>query len=426
LGVGKGSRGDLRYCIEKANNLPGPDVVDFRVTGAIDLTKALPELRTDMQLQAPQEDTVTIRRTSGGEYRIFTVLPGANVMLTNLTISNGRSEIGGGILNHGTLVLARCTVTGNTASGLGTAFGGGVASTGPLTVIESTIAANWATANDAGAGIIRAEGGGIYVAPPASSVAVSIVRSTVSDNSALAFGVTEFAELSTVIGGGLSIYNATVSIEGSTIARNVTDNRVTSDCPFGCQAPRSIGGGLWVKFVACDIRGSTIAQNSALGSDPDALKEGGGINRYPQPNYPTTVSLQNTIVATNRADVGPDVHLSIISLGHNLIGDGSGASGFAPTDLVGDHLQAIDPKLNDLNENGGPTQTMALKPGSLALDAGDNTGAPAWDQRGSGFPRIVNGTIDMGAFEVQATEFPVLELHRLDPLSVLALFEEDD
>src|SRR6516225_3354178 len=45
---------------------------------------------------------------------------------------------------------------------------------------------------------------------------------------------------------------------------------------------------------------------------------------------------------------------------------------------------------------------MALLPGSPAIDAGDNTDAPMWDQRGPGFPRIVHGTIDIGAYEVQA------------------------
>src|SRR5262249_44495777 len=41
-----------------------------------------------------------------------------------------------------------------------------------------------------------------------------------------------------------------------------------------------------------------------------------------------------------------------------------------------------------------------------ALDAGDNADAPEWDQRGPGYPRIVNGTTDMGAFEVQLTDGP--------------------
>jgi hypothetical protein len=44
---------------------------------------------------------------------------------------------------------------------------------------------------------------------------------------------------------------------------------------------------------------------------------------------------------------------------------------------------------------------MALLPGSPAIDAGDNTNAPAYDQRGPGFARVVNGAIDIGAFELQ-------------------------
>lgn len=62
----------------------------------------------------------------------------------------------------------------------------------------------------------------------------------------------------------------------------------------------------------------------------------------------------------------------------------------------------VDARLEGLADNGGGliiAYTHALRAGSPALDAGDNTGAPSFDQRGSGFPRIVNGTIDIGAFE---------------------------
>ena len=89
----------------------------------------------------------------------------------------------------------------------------------------------------------------------------------------------------------------------------------------------------------------------------------------------------------------------------NLIGNSKDASGFGSTDLLN-----VDPRLAALQDNGGPTFTMALLPGSPAIDAGDNTDAPEFDQRGSGFPRIVGGTIDIGAFEVQpgpATRFQV-------------------
>ena len=45
-------------------------------------------------------------------------------------------------------------------------------------------------------------------------------------------------------------------------------------------------------------------------------------------------------------------------------------------------------------------------PGSRAIDAGDSGHAPEWEQRGSGYPRIVNGIIDIGAFEMEATGAP--------------------
>ncbi len=73
------------------------------------------------------------------------------------------------------------------------------------------------------------------------------------------------------------------------------------------------------------------------------------------------------------------------------------------------HVTDVDPMLGPLADNGGPTWTMALLPGSPAIDAGDNADAPEFDQRGPGFPRIVDGTIDMGAFEVQSSPIPAPE-----------------
>jgi hypothetical protein len=50
---------------------------------------------------------------------------------------------------------------------------------------------------------------------------------------------------------------------------------------------------------------------------------------------------------------------------------------------------------------------MALLPGSPALNAGDITNAPAYDQRGPRFPRVLNGTTDIGAFELQTSHLAV-------------------
>jgi hypothetical protein len=108
---------------------------------------------------------------------------------------------------------------------------------------------------------------------------------------------------------------------------------------------------------------------------------------------------RNTILAGNTAQTNASDLLSgnLGSLGHNLIGDPNGGAGYDPTDLLG-----VDPLLGPLQDNGGPTFTHALPPGSPAIDAGDNTDAPDFDQRGDGFPRIVNYVIDIGAFEFQA------------------------
>jgi hypothetical protein len=72
-------------------------------------------------------------------------------------------------------------------------------------------------------------------------------------------------------------------------------------------------------------------------------------------------------------------------------------------DIVGLGANSIDPKLGPLQNNGGLTQTMALKAGSPAIDHGDNSGVPATDQRG--FVRKKDGNfdgraiVDIGAFE---------------------------
>jgi hypothetical protein len=108
---------------------------------------------------------------------------------------------------------------------------------------------------------------------------------------------------------------------------------------------------------------------------------------------------------------GPDVNGGLGSQGHNLIGNPQDMTGWVSTDLL-----HVNPMLGPLQDNGGPTQTMALLRGSPAIDAGDNTDAPMWDQRGPGFPRIEHGIIDIGAFEYHFPRQPVL-----DPVPVQAL-----
>jgi len=103
------------------------------------------------------------------------------------------------------------------------------------------------------------------------------------------------------------------------------------------------------------------------------------------------------------------------ALGVNIVNDGTGKSrGYnISSDDGGGYLTGpgdqidIDPLLGPLQDNGGTTFTHALLPGSPAIDAGDPTFTPppAQDQRG--YPRVVNGRIDIGSFEAQgATPTP--------------------
>jgi hypothetical protein len=80
-----------------------------------------------------------------------------------------------------------------------------------------------------------------------------------------------------------------------------------------------------------------------------------------------------------------------VSGANNLIGPSAAMT--LPPDTIGG-----DPKLLPLHDNGGPTKTHALRPGSPAVNAG-NANGDTTDQRGTGFPRVIGSAADIGAFE---------------------------
>src|SRR5262245_59894977 len=45
--------GDLRFCINRVNNLPGPDTIQLDVIGIINLNSALPDLSSDIDIEGP-------------------------------------------------------------------------------------------------------------------------------------------------------------------------------------------------------------------------------------------------------------------------------------------------------------------------------------------------------------------------------------
>src|SRR5262249_11131804 len=132
----------------------------------------------------------------------------------------------------------------------------------------------------------------------------------------------------------------------------------------------------------------TIANNVGLGQDVfinDAIVHQPGSGGIESNSRTPTLTISNSIIAGN---TGGDIHGNdggVDSTDHNFIGE--------------EH-PGVNPMLAPLADNGGPTQTMKLLPGSPCINAGDpNAPASDFDQRGPGFPRVAGGNIDIGAYE---------------------------
>ncbi len=222
-------------------------------------------------------------------------------------------------------------------------------------------------------GRVADSGGGINLGGFAT---VALTNTTVSNNTARAN-----------CGGGISNSGATDEPNTVTLTNTTVSNN-TALC----------GGGIFNSDGAVRLTNSTVSNNTATGDIG-----GGGIF-----NSDGAVSLTNTIVARNTATTNPDAQGTFTSLGNNLIGDTTGSSGWGASDL-----QNVDPLLGPLQDNGGPTNTHALLPGSPAVDAANNTTCPSTDQRGETRPKDGdgNGTVicDIGAFEQQDIVAPTVK-----------------
>ena len=498
-----GEQCTLRAAIQRANVLAGDDEITFSIstsepncdasTGAciIKLTKALPDLNTNVAINGPGMDKLEVRRDTGGEYRIFNVTGGSTVTFHGLTISNGRivgsGMFGGGIQNvNGTVNITDSTirdnfanqgggisnaggtmnVTNSTISNNTSSAGGGINNSGTLIINDSMISDNSCTQGGGGllnlsAGTMNinnstisnnSSGGGAGGLFNFRNGVVSISNSTISRNNTgsagggIAAGESSAGETTTTTltnctlsdnaaafdGGGIYISSgSTFSVANSTVSRNFTGTR-----GGGIASTSSTGGSL-----TANITNSTVYDNTAIGGDGGGIligrdstfnvtnstisgniaSKGGGIT-IAGPNG--VGRLKSNIIAINTAlGFSPDVNGTFTSEGFNLIGqaDGSIGSFIHPADQPGSSLFPIDPKLDPagLQDNGGPTQTIALLAGSKAIDTGSAnglTGALSTDQRGTGFTRtfddpsifysLSDGT-DVGAFErTAATSTP--------------------
>ena len=311
--------------------------------------------------------TITGGNNTGSDGGGIFVGDGASLHLNQSTVSDnsvdnsvaGLFSRGGGIYAlDSTLTLTQSTVSGNSS----TRDGGGIhALNSTVTLTQSTVSGNSATRYSGGiiahtssvnltqstvSGNSSTDSGGIH----AYSSTVNLTQSTVSGNS------------STRDGGGISAYfQSTVTLTQSTVSGN--------------SAGRD-GGGIIAHTSTVTLTQSTVSGNSA-GRDE------GGINAFN-----SSVTLTNSIVANS---TGGDcfIGLSLVNIGaDSIIEDGSCST------LV----QAVDPLLGPLVDNGGPTLTHALLSGSPAIRSGGRGGET--DQRGF----VAVDDRDIGAYEFNAVD----------------------
>ena len=371
-----------------------------------------------------------------GSLRLFLVTSSGNLTLDGLTLSGGLSlgsataiDGGGAVDNQGTLTVRNSTLSGNIAqggTGGGAALGGAVFNQGTLTVLSCTLSGNTAIG---GPGATGTQGGLGWGGAVCNFGALTLLDSTLSGNTAQggpggrggtgsSGGAGGWGE-----GGGLfdmsygapasaTIYNCTLA--GNTAAGGAGGAAGAGNSPgTNGYAP---GGGISNINTGATVNDCTIAGNTSdFGGGVFSVASGTGVN--------VTLTFNNTIVTGSITTATSDFLAESAAGGTstlqgtaNLISVLAIADAQTTNDLTDTITGPAD--LGPLADNGGPTETMALQPGSAAIAAGNlsavasalgwsPSGPPIFDQRGgdpsSGwFFRVVKGGIDVGAYQTQA------------------------
>src|SRR6266540_3304181 len=324
--------GSLRQALSDANN---GDTIDFDSSlegQIITLTSGQLLVNRSVGISGLGADNLTVDGNAND--RVFYINPNNTVTISGLTITNGVVVgDGAGIYNdRATLTVSNCTVSDNSGSGIFNL-------NAELTVSNCTISGN--------------SGGGIFNLARGDNDTLTVTNCTISGNS----------------GGGIFNYGfsgsgtATLTITNSTVSGNSA----------------GYGGGIRNRGQGDDFSGGSATltvTNSTLSGN--SASQGGGIYNVGGFDGITTLTIGETIL--NAGALGENIYNefgTVSSLGYNLSSDNG--SGYLTG--LGDQINT-DPMLGALQDNGGPTFTHALLPGSPAIDTGDPnfTPPPFYDQ----------------------------------------------
>lgn len=357
--------------------------------------------------------------------------------LTGSFVSENRGEgfafntverFGGGIGNVGSLTLDNTVVQGNVGS---PSLGGGIANSGTLTLVDSSVLDTLNRSRYSG-------GEGIFNSGIATLLRTTIARNGSGgrygnggiDNHGTLFVIdSTITENSTAIygnGGGLSNFGDATLV-----------NTTISDSSGGLYA-----GGI-ANYGTLKVINVTIADNSSAYTGGGGIRNSGTLsashttlsgNSIYSDGYGSgglyntgTTRFTNSVVLGNRGGADNDIQGDVTLQGSNIIGDqrfdGETVirTGITAADVFASIVDNNGVDAGALADNGGLVETIALKndPANPAIDAGTgalpaddfdldgdgNTEEPLpVDARGPGFLRIVNDSVDIGAFEAQAAD----------------------
>jgi len=218
-------------------------------------------------------------------------------------------------------------------------------------------------------------------------------------------------------GGGIANYG-TLTLTNCTLSGNSTSGSgggisngyqgtaILTNCTLSDNAASGSGGGIsnrnWATAI---LTNCTLSDNAATFGGGIYNSPGcGGCGPFGSPIEGGRLTLGNTIVA-NSPSGGDCSGERITDGGHNLIEDATSSCGVS--NGVNGNIIGVDPLLSPLANNGGPTQTIALLPGSPAINAGDpvvcaNPPVNGVDQRGFARPGSGHTQCSIGAYEADA------------------------